>query len=486
MPYRLIDGSLQSISYTIDDVISIIKNQDIRYIDLQFTSLNGRFHHVTVNARLISRDDLEQGFPKLDGSSIKGFTQIYESDLVLKPDPSTFAIIPWKDQGKTARMICDVYYGYTHERLSRDPRAIAQRAEAYLKEEGFHTSYWGPEVEFFVFNKVTWDTMLPSRGMSYSIDSREVPWSNESSTALRLKEGYMPAEPYDTLTNFRNQCMDILNDYFYIPCEAHHHEVATGGQCEIDMHFDTLTNAADNTVTYKYVVKNIARMHGLVATMMPKPLAMDNGSGMHVNISIWNHGTNMFYDSNDEYAELSQLGRYFAGGILEHAESLCAIVAPTTNSYRRLVPGYEAPVYIAWSKGNRSAIIRVPVYFKGKEQAKSKRIEFRAADPSCNPYLCFATVLAAGLDGIRKKRDAGDPVDENIYLMSAERRRALGIKQLPPTLIDAIEALKSDNSYLKPIFTQDVIDKIIELESKDYTEIKLRPHPYEFYMYFDV
>jgi len=296
----------------------------------------------------------------------------------------------------------------------------------------------------------------------------------------------MPAEPYDTLTNFRNQCMDILNDYFYIPCEAHHHEVATGGQCEIDMHFDTLTNAADNTVTYKYVVKNIARMHGLVATMMPKPLAMDNGSGMHVNISIWNHGTNMFYDSNDEYAELSQLGRYFAGGILEHAESLCAIVAPTTNSYRRLVPGYEAPVYIAWSKGNRSAIIRVPVYFKGKEQAKSKRIEFRAADPSCNPYLCFATVLSAGLDGIRKKRDAGDPVDENIYLMSAERRRALGIKQLPPTLIDAIEALKSDNSYLKPIFTQDVIDKIIELESKDYMEIKLRPHPHEFYMYFDV
>lgn len=484
MPYRLIDGSLKPVSYTMDDVLSIIKEQDIRYIDLQFTSLTGRFHHVTVNARLVSSDDLKQGFPKLDGSSIKGFTQIYESDLVLKPDPNTFAIIPWKDQGKTARMICDVYHGYTHERLSRDPRAVAQRAEAYLREQGFNTSYWGPEVEFFVFSKVTLDAMTPSKGIGYSIESREVPWSNDSSTVLRLKEGYMPAEPYDTLTNFRNQCMDMLNEYFYIPCEAHHHEVATGGQCEIDMHFDTLTNAADNTVTYKYVVKNIARMYGLVATMMPKPLAMDNGSGMHVNVSIWGKG-NIFYDASDEYAEVSQICRYFIGGVLEHAESLCAFAAPTTNSYRRLVPGYEAPVYITWSKGNRSAIVRIPVYFKGRMHEKTKRVEFRAADPSCNPYLCFAAILAAGLDGIRKKRDAGSPVDENIYLMSSERRRALGIRQLPPSLIDAIDALESDNSYLKPIFTQDVIDKVVELARKDYMEIKLRPHPYEFYMYLD-
>ncbi len=484
MPYRLIDGSLKPVSYTMDDVLSIIKEQDIRYVDLQFTSLTGRFHHVTVNARLVSSDDLKQGFPKLDGSSIKGFTQIYESDLVLKPDPNTFAIIPWKDQGKTARMICDVYHGYTHERLSRDPRAVAQRAEAYLREQGFNTSYWGPEVEFFVFSKVTLDAMIPSKGIGYSIESREVPWSNDSSTVLRLKEGYMPAEPYDTLTNFRNQCMDMLNEHFYIPCEAHHHEVATGGQCEIDMHFDTLTNAADNTVTYKYVVKNIARMHGLVATMMPKPLAMDNGSGMHVNVSIWDKG-NIFYDASDEYAEVSQICRYFIGGVLEHAESLCAFAAPTTNSYRRLVPGYEAPVYIAWSKGNRSAIVRIPVYFKGRMQEKTKRVEFRATDPSCNPYLCFAALLAAGLDGIRKKRDAGSPVDENIYLMGSERRRALGIRQLPPSLIDAIDALESDNSYLKPIFTQDVIDKVVELARKDYMEIKLRPHPYEFYMYLD-
>ncbi|MEM0364794.1 MAG: type I glutamate--ammonia ligase [Candidatus Nitrosocaldus sp.] len=486
MPYRLVNGIMEPVSYSIEEVMDIIKSQDVKYLDLQFTSLTGRFHHVTVNAKMLSIDTLKEGFPKLDGSSIKGFAQIYESDMILKPDPNTFAIIPWKDQGKTARMICDVYWGYTGERLSRDPRAVAQRAEGMLKDEGFKSSYWGPEVEFFVFNKVAWDAMVPSRGISYTIESVEAPWSNESSHTLRLKEGYMPAEPYDTLTHLRNQCMQVLNDYFGIPCEAHHHEVATAGQCEIDMHYDTLTNAADNTMTYKYVVKNIAKMNNLIATMMPKPLAMDNGSGMHVNVSLWNDGKNEFYDSNDEYAELSQIGRYFTGGILEHAESLCAVVAPTTNSYRRLVPGYEAPVYIAWSKGNRSAIIRVPVYFRGKKQAASKRIEFRAADPSCNPYLCFSAILAAGLDGIRKKRDAGEPVDENIYLMSPEKRRALGIRQIPPTLIDAINALKSDDLYLKSVFTQDLIDKIIELESKDYMEIKLRPHPYEFYLYFDV
>ncbi|MEM0029461.1 MAG: type I glutamate--ammonia ligase [Candidatus Nitrosocaldus sp.] len=485
MPYRLVDGIIEPVSYTMEEVMDIIKSQDVKYLDLQFTSLMGRFHHVTVNAKMLDVDALRQGFPKLDGSSIKGFAQIYESDMILKPDPNTFAIIPWKDQGKTARMICDVYWGYTNERLSRDPRTVAQRAEGMLKEEGFKVSYWGPEVEFFVFNKVAWEAMVPSRGISYSIESVEAPWSNDSSNTLRLKEGYMPAEPYDTLTHLRNQCMQVLNDYFGIPCEAHHHEVATAGQCEIDMRYDTLTNAADNTMTYKYVVKNIARLNNLIATMMPKPLAMDNGSGMHVNVSLWND-KNEFYDADDEYAELSQIGRYFAGGILEHAESLCAIVAPTTNSYRRLVPGYEAPVYIAWSKGNRSAIIRVPVYFRGSKQAASKRIEFRAADPSCNPYLCFSAILAAGLDGIRKKRDAGEPVDENIYLMSAEKRRALGIKQVPPTLIDAVNSLKSDNLYLKSVFTQDLIDKLIELESRDYMEIKLRPHPHEFYLYFDV
>jgi glutamine synthetase len=242
---------------------------------------------------------------------------------------------------------------------------------------------------------------------------------------------------------------------------------------------------ADGAVTYKYVVKNIAKRYGMVATMMPKPIAMDNGSGMHVNVSLWNE-TNEFFDPNDKHSELSQVGRYFGGGIMEHAPSLCAIVAPTTNSYRRLVPGYEAPVYMAWSRRNRSAIIRIPAYFKGEKAAKTKRIEFRAADPSCNPYLCFAAVLAAGLDGIRKKRELGDPVDEDIYKMTPERRREMGIKQLPTSLKEATEHLESDSAYLKSIFGGDVIEAIIEAERKESQEVSLRPHPHEFQMYFDV
>ncbi|MGH9879646.1 MAG: glutamine synthetase family protein, partial [Nitrososphaerales archaeon] len=238
-------------------------------------------------------------------------------------------------------------------------------------------------------------------------------------------------------------------------------------------------------LTYKYVVKNIARKHDMVATMMPKPIALDNGSGMHVNVSLWND-KNEFYDPNDKHAELSQLGRYFGGGIMEHAMSLSAIVAPTTNSYRRLVPGYEAPVYIAWSKRNRSAIVRIPTYFKGEKAAKSKRIEFRAPDPSCNPYLCFAAVLAAGLDGVRKKRDLGDPVDEDIYKMTPQRRKEMGIKQLPGSLKEAIAHLESDHDYLKPLFSDDTIQTMIEMERKESMDVSIRPHPHEFHLYFDI
>jgi glutamine synthetase len=247
-----------------------------------------------------------------------------------------------------------------------------------------------------------------------------------------------------------------------------------------------MTNMGDGALTYKYVVKNIARKYGMVATMMPKPIAMDNGSGMHVNVSLWND-RNEFYDANDKHAELSQLGRYFGGGVMEHARSLSAIVAPTANSYRRLVPGYEAPVYIAWSKRNRSAIVRIPTYFKGGDKAaKSKRIEFRAPDPSCNPYLAFSAILCAGLDGIRKKRDIGDPVDEDIYKMSPQRRREMGIKQLPSSLKEAMESLESDQDYLKPVFSDDTIDTIMEMERKDYMDLALRPHPHEFHLYFDM
>ena len=486
MPYKWINGAPKQINYSSSDVLKIIREEGIKFLDLQFTSLPGRFQNITVNSSMFDDSSIQDGLPKLDGSSIRGVTEIHESDMVLKPDPNTFTIIPWIGKNKTARMICDVHWGHGGGRLARDPRFIAQKAEKFLKEKGFNFAYWGPEVEFFVFDRVTWDTTIPSRGSSYSIYSKEAPWSTDGSGyPIRLKEGYLPSTPHDTLTEYRNECVDFLNDNFGILCDAHHHEVATAGQCEIDIYFDTLTNMGDGAMTYKYVVKNVARKHDMIATMMPKPIAMDNGSGMHVNVSLWNE-KNEFFDPDDGHAELSQLGRYFGGGIMEHANSLCAIIAPTTNSYRRLVPGYEAPVYVAWSKRNRSAIIRVPMYFKGEKAAKTKRIEFRAPDPSCNPYLCFAAMLAAGLDGIKNKRDMGDSIDEDIYKMSPDKRRQLGIKQMPGSLNEATQCLKSDHNYLKPLFTEDTIETLIEIENKEQMELTVRPHPHEFQLYFDI
>jgi glutamine synthetase len=285
---------------------------------------------------------------------------------------------------------------------------------------------------------------------------------------------------------YRNECVDVLTNNFGIVCDAHHHEVATAGQCEIDIRFDTLVNAADAVQSYKYIVKNIAKKHNMIATMMPKPIALDNGSGMHVNISLWDNGKNLFYDSADKYAEMSQIARYFGGGIIEHAQALAAIVAPTTNSYRRLVPGYEAPVYVSWSTGNRSAIIRIPAHYKGDNFAHLKRIEFRAPDPSCNPYLAFSAILASGLDGIKKKKNISDPVNDDIFRMTPERRRELGITQLPASLREAYEELRSDNAFLKPIFDSETIDRIIEHEEKEHVELAVRPHPHEFSMYADI
>ncbi|MGI0049971.1 MAG: type I glutamate--ammonia ligase, partial [Nitrososphaera sp.] len=331
------------------------------------------------------------------------------------------------------------------------------------------------------------NTMTPYQGQSYHIQSKEAPWSTDSvGYALRLKEGYLPSAPGDTLMEYRNECVDVLTNNFGIVCDAHHHEVATAGQCEIDIRFDTLVNAADGVQSYKYIVKNIAKKHNMIATMMPKPIALDNGSGMHVNVSLWNKGKNLFYDSADEYAEMSQTARYFGGGIIEHAQALASIVAPTTNSYRRLVPGYEAPVYIAWSTGNRSAIIRIPAHYKGAKFGHLKRIEFRAPDPSCNPYLAFSAVLAAGLDGIRKKKDIGDPVNEDIFKMSPKRRRELGITQLPASLREAYEELQSDSAFLRPVFDNETIDMIVAHEEKEHVELAVRPHPHEFSMYADV
>ncbi|NIP62335.1 MAG: type I glutamate--ammonia ligase [Nitrosopumilaceae archaeon] len=486
MPYKVSHGKAIQTKYSADEVFSKIQHEDIKFIDLQFSSLTGRFHHTTISANTFTPEQMKDGLPKLDGSSIVGFTSIDDSDLILKPDPNTYAKIPWVVENKTARLLCDVYWGEDRGRLSRDPRGIAQKAEEYVKNQGYDYSVWGPEVEFFVFDKIHWDVLTPYKGQSYSIESVEAPWSQEGTGyPMGLQEGYYPSTPSDTLTPFRNECVNVLNQDFGILCDNHHHEVATAGQCEIDIKYDYLTNAADATQSYKFVIRNIAKKFGKIATMMPKPISMDSGSGMHTNVSLWKGKKNVFFDP-DEDDELSQTARYFCGGIIEHAKGLSAIVNPTTNSYHRLVPGYEAPVYLAWSGSNRSAIVRVPKHFKGSGYAFLKRLEFRAPDPSSNPYLVFAAVTAAGMDGIKKKTDPGDPVKEDIFKMSKSERKKKGIGVLPATLGEALDEFESDRKYLSPIFTNDVIDKIIELERRDQREISIRPHPHEFYLYFDV
>lgn len=482
---------------SVSSLMRRIVEEEIRFIDLQFTDVPGRLQHITIPAGRFKAGDFVEGVPKLDGSSIRGFSEIFDSDLVLKPDPSTFAIIPWMSpENRTARLLCDVYVGYGGGRLNRDPRYVAQRAEDYALKHGFF-SYWGPEVEFFVFKKVSWDVLNPYRGQSYSIESPEAAWSSGEGYPIRFKEGYFPASPHDSLTEYRSTVVRLLEDYFGIACEAHHHEAATAGQGEIDMVRDRLVKMADNVMTLKHVVKNVAVQHGMVATMMPKPIFGDNASGMHVHVSLWGGDppsarveekqlVNLFYDAEDEYAELSQLGRYFVGGLLEHSRALTTITNPTTNSYRRLVPGYEAPVFVAWSRGNRSANIRIPVYEKGASNAARKRVEFRTPDPSCNPYLCFAAVMSAGLDGILKKNDPGDPVDENIYHLTPERRRQLGIGELPGSLKEAVECLKSDSEFLKPVFSGELIERIVENGLSEHVQVSARTHPYEFYLYFDI
>ena len=468
-------------------VIETLEKKEIKFVDLQFTDFPGRLHHTTIPLKRLDEEIFTEGAPQLDGSSVRGFVDINESDLMMKPDPTTLGLMSWTDDNvKAARLICDIYWGFEQGRLAWDPRAIAQNAEKELKNQGYDFAYFGPEVEFFVFNKVSWDVMNPHKGQGYSIESREAAWNQDTSEGypIRFKEGYFPVPPHDTLMDFRGECAKSLEENFGVEVDAHHHEVATAGQCEIDINRNTLVRMADAVQSYKLVIKNMAAQQGLVSTIMPKPIFGDNGSGMHVSQSIWKDNKNMFYDPDETESELSQMSRYYIGGLLEHAQALTVITAPSTNSYKRLVPGYEAPVYIGWSRRNRSSCVRIPFYQKGS--ANSKRVEYRPPDPSANPYLCFAALLAAGLDGVKKKIDIGDPIDENVYTLSAKKRSSMGIKELPGSLKEAVEAFKSDNAFLKPIFPEEALERIVEIAEKDHMEVSMRPHPYEFYLYFDL
>jgi len=474
-----------------DEILRFIKENNIEIIDLKFNDLPGLWQHFSMPAEeLTEMDDLMESIfmegVGFDGSSIRGFQKINESDMILIPDPNTAVIDPVCEL-PTLSMICDIYDPLTRRPYTRDPRYIAKKAEAYLRQTGIaDTCYFGPEAEFFIFDDVRF-AQNQHYGY-YFIDSIEGAWNTGREEKpnlgykIRYKEGYFPVPPHDTYQDLRSE-MILTMKKAGIKVEVHHHEVATGGQAEIDMKFDSLVNMGDKVMMYKYIVKNVARKHNKVVTFMPKPVFGDNGSGMHTHISLWKDGKNLFYDPSG-YALLSETALYFIGGLLKHASALMAFCAPTTNSYKRLVPGYEAPVNLVYSQRNRSAAIRIPVY---SPNPKSKRIEFRPPDCSCNPYLAFAAMLMAGIDGIQNKIHPGEPVDKDIYELPAEEAKK--IPQVPGSLEEAITALEEDHEFLLKgdVFTQDVIDVWIEYKrTREIDEVRIRPHPYEFYLYFDI
>ncbi|RKU18529.1 type I glutamate--ammonia ligase [Candidatus Poribacteria bacterium] len=470
---------------TPSEVVALAKENDIKIVDLKFMDLPGMWQHFSLMVEELSEDLFEEGCG-FDGSSIRGFQAINESDMLLFPDPTTALIDP-VCKVPTLSITCNIKDPITLENYTRDVRHIAQKAEAYLQSTGIaDTSYWGPEAEFYLLNDIRYGQDQHSG--FYSVDSVEGSWNSgrEENPNLgykpRYKEGYFPVPPSDTLQDLRSEiCLKLMEAG--VDVEVHHHEVGTAGQGEIDIRFGELTETGDKIALYKYIIKNMARANNLVATFMPKPLFQDNGSGMHVHQSLWKDGKNVFYDPQG-YSLLSEDALYYIGGLLTHARSLCAIIAPTTNSYKRLVPGYEAPVNIAYSQRNRSACVRIPVYSKSE---KAKRVEFRTPDPSCNPYLAFSALLMAGLDGIQNRIHPGDPLDKDLYDLEPEE--LADIESTPVSLGDSLDALEEDHEYLLKgdVFTQDVLDVWIDYKRENEVDaINMRPHPYEFFLYHDI
>lgn len=467
------------------DVIDLCEKKGVRMIDLRFCDLPGTWQHFSIPVEELSEDLFEEGIG-FDGSSIRGFQAIHESDMLLLPDPASARVDPLL-KVPTLILFCNVKDPVTLEPYSRDPRGVAQKAERHLiSSRVATTSYWGPEAEFFVFDDVRYDQS--SHAGYYSVDSVEGTWNTGRDEKPNLgykpraKEGYFPVPPADSLQDFRSEAVLLMRDAG-VRVEVHHHEVATAGQCEIDMRFTTLTEMADWMMLYKYLLKAYARERSKTVTFMPKPLYGDNGSGMHTHISLWKDGTNLFFDQKG-YARISQLAKYYIGGLIAHSPALLAFCAPTTNSYRRLVPGFEAPVNLVYSQRNRSACVRIPVY---STNPKTKRIEYRPPDPSANPYLAFAAMLMAGLDGIAKKIDPGQPMDVDLY--DLEPHDAAKVKQVPGSLPEVLDALEADHAFLLRggVFTDDLISTWIELKrKKEVDAVRLRPHPWEFYLYYDV
>jgi glutamine synthetase len=469
---------------TPQDVLKIVEEKGVEFIDLRFLDFPGLWQHLTVPVRELTLDSFTDGFG-FDGSSLRGWQKINESDMVIVPVPKTAIIDPFC-QHTTLSMICDIQDPLTRQRYSRDPRSVARKAADFMRSTGIaDTAYFGPELEFFIFDQVCYD-----QGMNYAhyrVDSREGSWRrgedepDNLGNQLRPKEGYFPCPPADTMHNLRSEMVTVL-EQCGVRVETHHHEVATGGQAEIDMRFDRLVEMGDKVMLYKYILKNVAARHGKVVTFMPKPLYEDNGSGMHTHFSLWRGETPLFF--GDKYAELSDLALWAIGGLIKHAGALLAFTNPTTSSYKRLVPGYEAPVNLIYSMQNRTAFVRIPMYH---HDPRTKRIEFRCPDSSCNPYLAFSAIMMAALDGIQNKIDPGPPVDENLYSLPAERLADIG--QTPASLEGALQELRKDHEFLLKggVFTEDVIRYWIKYKMEnEVAALRSRPHPYEFCLYFDI
>ncbi len=460
------------------DVIRRAKEAGVQIVDVRFTDLPGTWQHFSIPLKELEEDTFTDGLG-FDGSSIRGFQAINESDMLLIPDPASAFVDPCL-QVPTLSLTCDVVDPITREPYSRDPRYVARKAEAFLKQSGVATTaYFGPEAEFYIFNSVRFDQNAHEG--YYHIDSEEGIWNSGANGTANLghrprhKEGYFPVPPTDRLQDLRSKIM-LAMIASGIDVEVHHHEVGTAGQTEIDMRYSTLTRMADQVMMYKYIVKNVCNANGYTATFMPKPMFGDNGSGMHVHMSLWNGSNNLFFDKNG-YALISDTARWYIGGLIKHAAALLAFAAPTTNSYRRLVPGYEAPINLIYSQRNRSAICRIPMY---STSPKAKRLEFRAPDPSANPYLTFAALLMAGLDGIKNKIEPPKPMDVDLYELEPDERKH--VKNTPGSLQESLAALQADHAFLLEgsVFTQDVIDTWLTMK-----KVKDVDAPYEFFLYYD-
>ena len=467
------------------EVLRLAQDEGVDIVDLRFCDLPGLMQHFSVPLAQLKESSFEEGFG-FDGSSIRGFQEIQESDMILVPDPNTAIIDPFR-QHKTMNLNCFVRDPITGESYSRDPRYVAKKAEDYLKSTGIaDTVYMGPEAEFFIFDDVRFSQ--DQRSAMYSVDSVEGIWNSAKDEGPNLgfkpryKEGYFPVPPMDHFQDLRSEMILAMMD-LGIEIEVQHHEVGTAGQAEIDMRFDTLLRSADKLMLYKYVVKSVARRNGRTATFMPKPLFQDNGSGMHTHQSLWNGDTPLFY-SETGYAGLSDLGRWYIGGLLHHAPAVLAFAAPTTNSYKRLVPGYEAPVNLVYSQRNRSAACRIPLY---SQSPAAKRVEFRCPDPSANPYLAFAAMLMAGLDGVTNRIEPPAPMDKDLYDLPPEE--LANVPQVPGSLEEALSALEEDSDFLRAgdVFTDDLLEVYLDYKrSREVDALRLRPHPYEFALYFDI